>query len=87
MAAKIISVKVHCNVTGTRYVRLSKIPEPHRTAFIRYLRGAAVPVVEGEAGPVAFETDWLAWLHHRRPDSATGHASIAGQEGGPHDYT
>ena len=47
--------KVNRNVTGTRYVRLSEIPEPQRTAFMRHLRGAAMPGADDEVGPVAFK--------------------------------
>lgn len=53
--------------SGSRYVRLKEIPEPHRSEFMRYLRGAGIPVIKGE-GPLAYETDWLDWVYQRRED-------------------
>ncbi|PAU74124.1 hypothetical protein [Halomonas salipaludis] len=61
-------VNVHHTSTGTPYVRIQDIPERFQDGFMRYLLGAAVPVVDGETGPVAFEVDWLDWFHDRRPD-------------------
>ena len=60
-------VPVYSTRTGSRYVRIQDIPGALQDDFMRYLRGAAVPVVTGEDGPVAYETDWLDWLHRRRP--------------------
>ncbi|MDL0433759.1 hypothetical protein QPM17_21675 [Marinobacter sp. TBZ242] len=68
------NVKVHHTSTGPPYVRIRDIPEMYRDDFMRYLRGAARPVVDGETGPVAFEVDWLDWLHDRRPDRGGGRA-------------
>ena len=31
-----------------------------------------MPVVAGDVGPVAFETDWLDWLHRRHPGREMG---------------
>ena len=61
-------IAVHLTPTGSRYVRLSDIPEPQRSDFKRYLLGAALPVVDGEEGDIAFETDWLDWFFKRRRD-------------------
>lgn len=62
------SVPTHSTSTGVRYVRIHELPEALQEAFQHYLRGAAIPDVDGEEGLVAFETDWLDWLYHRRPD-------------------
>lgn len=78
-------VQVHHTPSGTPYVRIRDIPESLQDDFMCYLRGAAVPVVEGEAEPVAFEVDWLDWCRHRRPDRAAGMSPQPGQGGEPHD--
>lgn len=61
------AVEVYQTPTGTRYVRLSEIPEPSRSKFQQYLLGAAMPVVDGE-GEIAYVVDWLDWLYERRAD-------------------
>lgn len=61
-------MEIHRTRTGIRYIRIDDMPEPEQHRFMRYLRGAAAPLVENEPGPLAFETDWLDWQHHRRPD-------------------
>ena len=61
-------IPIHTTPAGTRYVRILDLPPTAQDEFMRYLRGAAMPVVHGEPGPVAFESDWLDWRHHRRPD-------------------
>ncbi|WP_163560993.1 hypothetical protein [Halomonas sp. NO4] len=82
-----ISVMVHHTPTGARYVRIRDIPEALQDDFMGYLRGAPMPVVDDEPGPVAFETDWHDWVHHRRPDRATRHATTVRQGGESHDNT
>lgn len=59
---------VYSTPSGPRYVRVREVPAGLQDDFQRYLRGAGVPVVDGEDGPVAFVTDWLDWWHGRRPD-------------------
>ena len=61
-------IPIHSTPAGTRYVRILDLPPTAQDDFMRYLRGAAMPVVDGEQGPVAFETDWLDWRDRRRPD-------------------
>lgn len=68
------TVNVHHTSTGTPYVRIRDIPARFQDDFMRYLRGAAMPVVDGETGPVAYEVDWLDWFHDRRPDRGRGGA-------------
>lgn len=71
------AVLTHSTSTGVRYVRIHELPEALQEAFQHYLRGAAIPVVDGETGPVAFETDWLDWMHYRRPDRMAAHDAFA----------
>ncbi|AMD01549.1 hypothetical protein [Halomonas chromatireducens] len=61
-------IPIHRTPAGTRYVRIRDLPGAAQDDFMRYLRGSAMPVVDGEQGPVAFETDWLDWRDRRRPD-------------------
>lgn len=61
-------IPIHSTPAGTRYVRIRDLPDTVQDDFMRYLRGAAMPVVDGEPGPVAFESDWLDWRDRRRPD-------------------
>jgi hypothetical protein len=70
-------IPIHRTPTGTRYVRILEIPGQLQGKFMRYLRGSAMPVVDGEEGPVAFKTDWLGWCHHRRPDRSAKHRNTA----------
>jgi len=49
------------NRDGTKYVRMSDIPEPYLTAFKKALYVAQVPVVEGE-GDCAYAADWVFFL-------------------------
>lgn len=61
-------MKIHRTRTGIRYIRINDLHDPQRQRFMRYLRGAAAPLIDGEPGPLAFEVDWLDWLHKRRLD-------------------
>ncbi|QOR39051.1 hypothetical protein HNO52_11380 [Billgrantia diversa] len=61
-------IPIHSTPAGTRYVRIRDLPDAIQDPFMRYLRGAAIPVVDDEHGPVAFETDWLDWRDKLRPD-------------------
>lgn len=66
-------VPIHTAPTGTRYIRLREIPHSLQTSFERYLTGAGCPVFENEDGPLAYETDWIEWRQHRRPDRMAAH--------------
>lgn len=63
-----VHVVVRQGPEGVRYVRIHDLPKALQDNFISYLRGAAMPVVSDEAGPIAYEVDWLDWLHGRRSD-------------------
>lgn len=82
-----MTVTMYQATAGTRFVRIRELPEALQDDFMRYQRGAAMPVVNGEAGAVAFKTEWLDWLHHRRPDREAGYATTSGKGGEPHDNT
>lgn len=69
-------VPIHTAPTGTRYIRLREIPQSLQTSFERYLTGAGCPVVDNEDGPLAFETDWIEWRQHRRPDRIAAHNRV-----------
>lgn len=47
------------------YVRMSEIPEPARSAFEHRMRGAAVPVVEGESDCV-YAWNWRYFIEGPR---------------------
>jgi len=49
------------NRDGTKYVRMSDIPEPYLTAFKAALYATQAPVVEGE-GECAYAADWVFFL-------------------------
>ncbi|WP_339119067.1 antitoxin Xre-like helix-turn-helix domain-containing protein [Halomonas sp. BMC6] len=68
-------VPAHIAPTGTRYVRIREVPQKLQDSFVRYLKGAGCPVVDNEDGPLAFETDWIEWRQHRRPDRMAAHNS------------
>lgn len=63
------TITVHQSPGGMRYVRIADLPDDQREAFSDYLRGAGMPVVETEVDcSIAFETDYLDFIHHRRSD-------------------
>jgi len=66
-------VPTHIAPTGTRYIRLRVVPQSLQDSFERYLTGAGCPVVDNEDGPLAFETDWIEWRQHHRPDRIAAH--------------
>tara|TARA_R110000796_G_scaffold252646_1_gene390335 strand:- start:35852 stop:36595 length:744 start_codon:yes stop_codon:yes gene_type:complete len=68
-------VPTHIAPTGTRYIRLREVPQSLQDSFERYLTGAGCPVVDNEDGPLAFETDWIGWCQHHRPDRIAAHNS------------
>lgn len=70
-------VSVYSTSMGVRYVRIHELPEAFQGAFKRYMRGAAVPIVDGEEGSIAFEADWLDWLQHHQPDRMVTYKSRA----------
>ncbi len=61
-------IPIYSTPEGTRYVRIRDLPDAIQDDFMGYLRGVAIPVVDDEHGPVAFESDWLDWRDRRRPD-------------------
>lgn len=52
-------------VEGHFAVELASIPEPYRTEFKQYLRGAQMPVVDGH-GPCAYLGDFNRWVGAQR---------------------
>lgn len=82
-----MTVTIYQTSAGTRFVRIRELPQALQEGFIRYLRCAAMPVVAGDVGPVAFETDWLDWLHRRHPGREMGHTTTGSQGDESHDNT
>lgn len=64
-------VSIYRTSRAVRYVRIHERPEAFQGAFKRYMHGAGVPIVDGEEGFIAFETDWLNWQHHQTDRMAT----------------
>lgn len=73
---RLSGIPTHIAPSGTRYVRISEVPRALQDSFERYLTGAGCPVVDNEDGPLAFETDWIEWRQHRRPDRIAAHNNV-----------
>ena len=57
-------VPIRIDSSGTKYVRISDIPEPARTLFSANMFGSTIPCIKSDPDPsgVAHAFDWTDWL-------------------------
>lgn len=62
-----VGVPVH-DSDGVKYVRLSELPEPARSAFAHRMRHSTCPVIEEDSSPMHcfYASDWTDFLAGRK---------------------